>query len=94
MGRTAVGADVRVEFIFRKIFWIQSYCLARAGQTNKQTKKENKEIDFHVYVKPKQHAADVVHHHHHLHHRGPMLVSMVAFTGPAAAVNALHFIYQ
>lgn len=50
-------------------------------------------MDFHVYVKPKQHAADVV-HHHHLHHRGPTLVSMDAFTGAAAAVNALHFIYQ
>lgn len=31
----------------------------------------------------------------HLHHRGPTLISMHAFTGwPAAAVNALHFIYQ
>lgn len=51
-------------------------------------------MGFHVYVTPKQHVVCEEAEDHYLHHRGPALISMNAFTGPAAAVNALHFISQ
>lgn len=62
----------------------------------KTNKNKRKKTEKWPSVAPK-HFVDVVRKEaedHQLHHRGPTLISMDVFMGSAAAVDALHFIYQ